>query len=119
MTPRSEMLQRCFDYYISHLRRKQSESKEKSYPKFVEEDIKIKIEELGKMGKIVEEFTKDVELQVAHYGLLSDSLTNYRQALLKSIALVKGEIQTLRHPFTNTKAELKLVEEARRDFGLI
>ena len=51
------------------------------------------------------------------YKLLSDSLINYRQELLKSIDLAQGECK-LKDPFFETELELKLVEEVRRVYNM-
>ena len=52
-----------------------------------------------------------------YYKLLSDSLINYRQELLKSIDLAQGDVQGLKDPFFETELELKLVE-VRRDYKM-
>ena len=50
--------------------------------------------------------------------VMSDSLINYRQELLKSIDLAQGDVQGLKDPFFETELELKLVEEVRRVYNM-
>ena len=62
--------------------------------------------------------SEDKKIDMKYYKLLSDSLINYRQELLKSIDLAQGDVQGLKDPFFETELELKLIEEVRRVYNM-
>ena len=114
MSKKREMLLRCLDHYIHYLREKQKETKKRGFPSIIDEDIEKKIEGLNSLKETWNPPSEDNKFDSKYYKLLSDSLINYRQELLKSIDLVQGDVQGLKDPFLETELELKLVEEVRR-----
>ena len=57
-------------------------------------------------------------MDIKYHNLLSDALINYRQDLLRSIGLTKGDIQGLKDPFPQAELELRLIEEFRRMYNM-
>lgn len=118
MSKKREVLLRCIDHYINYLLEKQRENKNRGFPSIIDEDIEKKIEGLNALKETWDQPTEDKKILLQYYKLLSDSLINYRQELLKSIDLAQGDVQGLRDPFLETELELKLVEEVRRVYDM-
>jgi hypothetical protein len=118
MSKKREVLLRCIDHYINYLLEKQSENKKRGFPSIIDEDIEKKIEGLNALKETWDQPSEDKKIDMQYYKLLSDSLINYRQELLKSIDLAQGDVQGLRDPFLETELELKLVEEVRRVYDM-
>jgi hypothetical protein len=118
MSKKREVLLRCLDHYINYLLEKQRENKKRGFPNVIDEDIEKKIEGLNALKETWSPSSEDRKIDMKYYQLLSDSLINYRQELLKSIDLAQGDVQGLRDPFLETELELKLVEEVRRVYDM-
>lgn len=113
MSKKREMLRRCLDHYIHYLLEKQRENKKRGFPNIIDEDKVKKIEGLDALKEMWNAPSEDKKIDLKYYKLLSDSLINYRQELLKSIDLTQGDVQGLKDPFLETELELKLVEVRR------
>ena len=113
-----EVVLRCLDHYINYLLEKQRENKKRDFPGIINEGIEKKIEGLNALIQTWNPPSEDKKIDMKYYKLLSDSLINYRQELLKSIDLAQGDVQGLKDPFFETELELKLVEEVRRVYNM-
>ena len=118
MSKKRKVVLRCLDHYINYLLEKQRENKKRDFPGIINEDIEKKIEGLNALKQTWNPPSEDKKFDIKYYKLLSDSLINYRQELLKSIDLAQGDVQGLKDPFLETELELKLVEEVRRLYNM-
>ena len=118
MSKKREVVLRCLDHYINYLLQKQIENKKRGFPTIIDEDIEKKIEGLNALKETWNQPSEDKNIDMKYYKLLSDSLINYRQELLKSIDLAQGDVQGLKDPFFETELELKLIEEVRRVYNM-
>ena len=113
MPKKIDMILRCLDYYVDFLRNKQKECKNRGFPKIIDEDIEKKIIDLNDLKETWILVGEKKKMDTKYHNLLSDALINYRQELLRSIDVTKGNIQGLKDPFPRTELELRLVEEVR------
>ncbi len=118
MPKKTDMILRCLDYYMDFLRSKQKECKNRGFPKIIDEDIEKKIKDLNDLKGNWIPVEEKKKMDIKYHNLLSDALINYRQDLLRSIGLTKGDIQGLKDPFPQAELELRLIEEFRRMYNM-
>ena len=112
--------ERCFEgvWIITLIIFSKNKNKKRGFPNIIDEDKVKKIEGLDALKEMWNAPSEDKKIDLKYYKLLSDSLINYRQELLKSIDLTQGDVQGLKDPFLETELELKLVEEVRRLYNM-